>query len=443
MMTELKTNIKKLPVVLLTMVIIATAMIVSGCGQTVIDLKESKILDVDLQGFDGHGKVVISVDEDNLKSLKKEYRDNDNYKDIKELLDDLTFELEDPDVNGTLSNGDSFNVVAKYDEDLAEEANVVLKNTTITCEVKDKLSEGTVIDAFAGVKIEYYGDNGNAYAFVNSDDCDELVDDNNIYFEIDGDNDDLKNGDTIVVLAKSYNDLEDDGYYLKEESKEYTVEGLTGARTTLEGVDLTDIAEDMYEEAEERTEDAFDLAYYDYTYNSGKKRDLNSFDFKYTPSLELVKYAYVYDEDDLSYSNGLVAYYKLTTTIECTSDQYGYEDDDNLMKKGDKDTGVTYIVITSSALKITADNKVEDDYIYYSFTDGISIEECDKELDIDDYSIEYYDKDFKVINDTATATEPATEKSTEKSTEKTTEESTDAEKSTEAATEKATTKKAS
>ena len=294
-MTELKTNVKKLPVVLLTMVIIATAVIFSGCGQTVIDLKESRILDVELQGFDGHGKVVISVDEDNLKSLKKEYRDSDNYKDIKELLDELTFEMKDPDINGTLSNGDSFDVVAKYDEDLAEEANVVLENTTITCEVGDKLPEGKEIDAFAGLKIEYYGDNGNAYAYADSDGCDELVDENNIYFEVDGDNENLKNGDKIVVLAKTFNDLEADGYYLKEESKEYTVEGLTGARTTLEGVDLTDVSEDMYDEAEEITEDDFYLAYYDYTFKSGKERELNSFDFKYTPKLELVKYAYVYD----------------------------------------------------------------------------------------------------------------------------------------------------
>lgn len=443
-MTELKTNVKKLPVVLLTMVIIATAVIFSGCGQTVIDLKESRILDVELQGFDGHGKVVISVDEDNLKSLKKEYRDSDNYKDIKELLDELTFEMKDPDINGTLSNGDSFDVVAKYDEDLAEEANVVLENTTITCEVGDKLPEGKEIDAFAGLKIEYYGDNGNAYAYADSDGCDELVDENNIYFEVDGDNENLKNGDKIVVLAKTFNDLEADGYYLKEESKEYTVEGLTGARTTLEGVDLTDVSEDMYDEAEEITEDDFYLAYYDYTFKSGKERELNSFDFKYTPKLELVKYAYVYDPDDISYNNALVAYYRLTTEVECTSDQYGYEDDDNLMKKGDKDTGVTYIAIKSSSLKITSDNKIEDDFIYFSSANGAEIEDCAKEFDIDDYTAEYYDKDFKKIDDTATeATEPATEKSTEKTTEKSTEKSTDDTTATEAATEKATTKKSS
>ncbi len=102
MMTKFKTNIKKLSVVFFTMVVIATAMVVSGCGSTVIDLKEARLLKVDLEGFDGNGTAVISVSESKLKALKKEYRDKDNYSDIKEILDELTFEMEDSKVNGTL-----------------------------------------------------------------------------------------------------------------------------------------------------------------------------------------------------------------------------------------------------------------------------------------------------------------------------------------------------
>ena len=125
-MTNLKMNIRKLSAVFLTMVVIATALVVSGCGKTAIDIKEARLLKVELEGFDGKGKAVISVNEGKLKTLKKEYRDKKNYDDIKEILDGIAFEMEDPSVNGTLSNGDKFNVVAKYDKELAEAVGVEL-----------------------------------------------------------------------------------------------------------------------------------------------------------------------------------------------------------------------------------------------------------------------------------------------------------------------------
>ena len=37
-MTQFKINFKKLPIVFLTMMIIATAFVVTGCGKTVIDI---------------------------------------------------------------------------------------------------------------------------------------------------------------------------------------------------------------------------------------------------------------------------------------------------------------------------------------------------------------------------------------------------------------------
>ncbi len=417
MMTNFKNNIKKLSAVFFTMIVISIAMVVSGCGQTVIDIKESRLLKVELEGFDGNGTAVVSVNESKLKALKKEYIDKDNYGDIKEFLDELTFEMENPKVNGTLSNGDKFNVVAKYDKELAEEVGVVLENTTIECLVGDKLPTGTAIDVFKGVKVEYSGDNGNGHAYVNTDSCDKLVDDHNIYFEIEGDNYNLKNGDKIVVCAKSLNNLEDNGYFLKEETKEFTVEGLTGARETFEGVAFNELANYMYDELE----DYIAFNFLEYTYKSGKKRDLNSFEFKCTSKPELVKYAYAYDEDDVSI-NALIAYYKVTTDIECVDDQYGYEYDEDLMKKGEKDTGVSYVAMKSNPLKVKADNTINVDYIYFDSENGRTVEECNKLMGIEDYKFEYYDKDYKKIDGTATtdATELATEKAAESAKEKTT-----------------------
>ena len=450
-MTNLKMNIRKLSAVFLTMVVIATALVVSGCGKTAIDIKEARLLKVELEGFDGKGKAVISVNEGKLKTLKKEYRDKKNYDDIKEILDGIAFEMEDPSVNGTLSNGDKFNVVAKYDKELAEAVGVELKNTTIECSVGDKLSKGIVVDAFKGVKIEYIGDNGDAYAHVDSKDCDDLVDELNIYFEIEGEKDNLKNGDKLVVRANYIGKLEEKGYFLKEETKEFVVDGLAGVRETLEGVEFSGVAADMNDELEDYLEDDYNLANLDYIFESGKNRDLGTYKTKFTAKHELIKYAYAYDADDLV-DNTLVAYYKITTEIERTETYHGTGDDD-FKAKGSKDVGVSYIAIKTSSLKVKGNNKIDDENIIFSMVSANSIERCDRELKIDDYKFEYYDSSYKKLDSTATeatepATEPATEKATENATEATTEEATDkaTEKAdektaTEPATEKATDKK--
>ena len=440
-MTKLKINIKKLSAVFFTMIVIATAMVVSGCGKTAIDIQEARLLKVELEGFDGNGTAVVSVNESKLKTLKKEYRDKKNYDDIKDVLESISFEMENSKINGTLSNGDKFNVVAKYDKELAEEVGVVLKNTTIECSVGDKLSEGIVIDAFKGVKIEYSGDNGDAIARVNSKGCDKIVSDQSIYFEIEGNNDDLKNGDKITVRASSFGDLEENGYFLKEETKVFTVEGLAGARETLEGVTFSDVAADMYDKVEDYLDSDVHLSNLDYEFESGKNRNLSTYKMDYSATFELVKYAYAYEEGDVS-TNTLVAYYKVTTLIERTEDYYGSSDE--FSKKGAKDTGISYIGIKSSSFKVKANNTIDDDDIYFTIKTASSIEKCERGLEIDTYKIEYYDKDYKKLDTTASteATEPATEEATENATENATEATTDkaTEKADETATE-ATTKK--
>ena len=440
-MTRLKINIKKLSAVFFTMVVIATAMVVSGCGQTAIDIQEARLLKVELEGFDGNGTAVVSVNESKLKTLKKEYRDKKNYDDIKDVLESISFEMENSKINGTLSNGDKFNVVAKYDKELAEEVGVVLKNTTIECSIGDKLPEGTVIDAFKGVKLEYSGDNGDAIAYVNYENCDKIVSEQSIYFEIEGDNDNLKNGDKITVRASSFGDLEENGYFLKEETKVFTVEGLAGARETLEGVVFSDVAADMYDRLEDYLEEDFNIDNLDYVFKSGKNREISTYRMKFTPTMELVKYAYVCDKDDVT-ENALVAYYKVTTLVERTFDVYSGDED--FRKKGSKDTGVSYVAVKSNAFKVKADNTIADDNIYFSLNSATTIEKCDREMKIDDYKFEYYDKDYKKIDGTATTdvTEPVTEEATEKTTEEATDKATEKadETATEATTEKATTK---
>jgi len=447
-MTNVKITLKRLPCLLLALVILSTAFILTGCNEISIDVKGNYLLDISFSGCDGHGKVEFGVNNENVGYALKSYLDNEDYYKIYSLVSDITFKMEDESLNGNLKNGDTFKVVAEYDEKQAENLNVTLTNTEISCTVAD-LPEGVELDAFAKVKVEFSGTNGSGYARINTESCPKTVT-NNVYFDFDDDNSDLSNGDKITVIVKAYGDLEEKGYFLKEESKEFTVEGLSGPRTSLEGVDLTSIAKDMKDEADDETDGNFDLAYLDYKFESGKTRDLSYSNFDYTAKLELVKYVYAYDAEDLD-DNGLVAIYKLTNKIKRTgSDQSYVSDGATAMKKGDTDTGITYIIVSSPALTITADNKVEDDYMYYSTANYADLNDVNQKFVDGGYTTVDYDKDFKEIgaaddSSASSATEKSTEKTDSKQASSATEKATadnSASSSSAADTEKATTKQA-
>lgn len=433
-MVNLKKYANKLSYVLLVATIIFTVTLFSGCGSLKIDVKESYLLEVEMNGCDGYGKVELSLNTKNVQAELLKHQSDTNYREISEVLYNLDFTMADPDQNGKLKNNDKFDVVVNYDKELAAEIGLELVNTTITCTAKN-LPDGVELDAFKGLKVEFEGSNGNGYVNIDYDDCSTEVK-NYIYFDIEGSYTNLSNGDEITVVANSYTDLEDEGYFLKEESKKYTVEGLDGPKESLEGVDVANLLSEMKNEVNEQLKKDYYVCSYDYKFESGKERYISSYFFTYTTKLDFVNYQYVYDPEDLE-TNGLIAYYKLTTEFKCKTDQSYVSDSETPMKKGEKDTGITYIAVVTNSLSISSDNKIaEDSYIYYDVENGESIEDVQEELNIGMYSSEYYDKDFKIIQ--SDDSDSKKEKTTENSTEKTT-----ATEPTESSVEKATTKKAS
>lgn len=441
---KIATSLSCLVLCLLTL---CSVFVLSGCGGISIDVKANYLLHPVFSGCNGKGSVELELNYKNVDYAVQSYINNDKYSDIYSLVSDIDFELEDESVNGKLKNDDSFKVITKYDEDKATELGVTFTNTEITCKVQD-LKDGTELDAFKDVKVTFSGEDGSGYASVNTDDCKRAVT-SNVYFTFEDENNGkLKNGDEVTVKANLYSD--DSSYFLKEESKKYKVDGLYGARKSLEGTDLSDVTEEMRKKANTATKSDDSIAYYKYKFNSGKKRELNSYDFSFETKMEFEKYVYAYDPDDIS-DNTLAGVYKLTTTVKCKNDQL-YVSSYNgaeAMKKGDNDTGITYIVVTTSGLIFSSDNKLYDNnmnYDYYRFYDDefssryYDMESCADLNDIKDlfdnnnYVLVNYDENFKELKDAEPSTEKATEKATEKSTEKTTE------KSDEKSTEKATTK---
>ena len=107
------------------------------------------------------------------------------------------------------------------------------------------------------------------------------------------------------------------------------------------------------------------------------------------------------------------------------------------MKKGENDTGITYIVVTTSGLIFSSDNTLYDDgYFsrYYNMNNCADLNDIKDLFDNNNYVLVNYDENFKELKDAEPSTEKATEKVTEKATEKSTEKAT--KKSTEKAEEK-------
>lgn len=413
---------KKITVGLLCLVLclltLCSVFVLSGCGGISIDVKANYLLHPVFSGFNDKGSVKLELNYSNVDYAVQSYKNNDNYSDIRSLVSGIDFEFEDESVNGKLKNGDTFKVITKYDEDRAAELGVTFTNTEITCKVQE-LKDGTELDAFKDVEVIFSGEDGTGYASINTEKCKKVIT-SNVYFTFEDANGYLSNGDEVIIKATLYSN--DKPYFLKEESKTYKVDGLYGARKSLEGTDLGDVTEEIRKKANTATKSDGSIAYYEYKFNSGKKRDLNSFNFSFETEMEFEKYVYAYDPDEVS-DNTLAGVYKLTTTVKCKDDQSYVSNGAEAMKKGDNDTGITYIVVTTSGLVFSSDNTLHDDGYsrYYNMNNCADLNDIKDLFDNNNYVLVNYDENLKELKDAEPSTEKATEKSTEKATKKSTE----------------------
>ena len=401
---------------LLVGVILLSIFIFSGCGRVKISVISAKLLDVQIGGCNGHGTAVLSLNTENLKNELAKYKDNEHYAEINKLLNGMKFEFADKQQDGKLKNNEEFDVVALYDKYLAERANVVMEDTTLTCTAKN-LSDGEELDAFKNLKVKFSGENGKGKAKLDTGNCSEVVK-NCVKFKIESSDKYLWNGSTITVSATEIDDkLKKKGYFLKEETKKYTVEKLAGPRTSLDGVDTESLREEMDREMNYHIQNDYYVFDCDYTFASGKKRDLSSFECTYDTSYTLEKYQYIYSRKDVS-NNSLIAYYRVTTNFVSKEDQMNVSKGAAAMKKGEKDKGVTYVAISTNPLKMDSNNQLDkNNYIFFNSASGKTIPEIQKQLGITSYTSEYFDKDFNIIAYAEPETEPPTQAPTKKSAE--------------------------
>ena len=391
---------------------LTVSFVVTACGcekKIQISVSTAKLVEIQLSGCDGHGKADFVLNRDNVKSEADKYKENENYENIYLLLDTMKFRMADEKQQGNLSNGQDFTVIADYNETLAANIKVDIKDTELVCTAKN-LTDGQELNAFQNLKVTFSGENGSGKIMIDNSNCSKNT---KAWIEFTADKTEkLKNGDTVKITAKPKVVLEEEGFYLKEPYRAYTVKNLLGARSSLKGINTESLREEMNKEMKTKILNSYYVTDYDYIFSSGKNRELNSEYFNYKSKYELDSYQYIYNKNDLN-ENSLIAYYKVTTKFTCKAGQAGLKAGFTPMKEGETDNGTTYVAIMTNPLRIGKDNQLDkDNYIYFDSANGKTIKDIQTNLSIGKFSSEFFDKEFSLTN----KTEPVTEKPTQTAT---------------------------
>ncbi len=179
--------------------------------------------DITFSGFNGFGSAVVN---------KKE---------------SCSFEL-DLSKQNDLSNGDKITVTVVTVADISPDViSPAYKEIEVT-----GLEEPQELDPFEGLELQFDGISPFTTVSFNTAGCDKVVADN-IYFSTEANN--LSDGDTFTVTAEclhSASELARWGYYIKNKTKEYTVDNPAKYITSVDEADFTQLNSDMddYVEAE-------------------------------------------------------------------------------------------------------------------------------------------------------------------------------------------------
>ncbi len=183
----------------------------------------SKIYKVTYEGVNGKGRADVGLDEESEKiaDLIEDCIDDGDLQ-LAFLISSLDFDVED---NEDLSNGDKVKVTLDYDKEEFDDYKIKFSNTTFEITVED-LKEATELDLFKDLTVNFEGVDGYGTASINNSSVDSFAY-MYVQYSLKEDSSNLKNGDTVTVVADvSESILNDNGYTTSVFEKEYTVEGL-------------------------------------------------------------------------------------------------------------------------------------------------------------------------------------------------------------------------
>lgn len=324
--------------VILMLLFITTAF--SGCGNKSFDMQQ--LTEITVNGSDTKGTISVSFNghSEITDFVKEQYGQEGMISAISQALSDLIYDVHyefDTDKNGSLSNGDKIKITCTYNKDAADALKISFSNTEFEYTVNG-LQEAEELDVFKDVKPEFTGVSPNGKVTFNTDNCDRIVR-NRVTFSCSA-SDNLKNGEKIVLTAKfDESSMADEGYFISETEKEYTVEGLGEYVTSLKSADSAELISKMTDICKNKIEDD--------NVHSGKwkfDREISqtwhvASDYNAEIEYKNVSNFYVLKNSTGS-ENSFAVLYEVTVT--CTVNE-----DSNIsrVKKGDVIKGTEYVMV--------------------------------------------------------------------------------------------------
>lgn len=207
----------------------AMLLMLSGCGEKIIDCKAEDYVGIRVEGFDGEGKASVSYNRSKFyDKLNQELFDGNASEEQLAGLEFGYYNYVKINVEGeteNLSNGDTFTVSVTADNDKLKECRIRFTDEKYTYTVSG-LEEVKEIDLFEGVSIETEG--VSPYVNVDVVNNGPYADSNQVSFSVAAHEGYYANGDTAVVkvyvnsLGNMY--FEENNLKPIATEKEFTVE---------------------------------------------------------------------------------------------------------------------------------------------------------------------------------------------------------------------------
>lgn len=322
-----------------------------GCGTKKEEMNPTDFIKAEYDGFNGHTNVSLSIDQEKIRDKCKEVRDEKSLLDsvfLQELLNSMEIEYEDDSTEH--KNGDKISVKFQWEEDFEEDCAYKFSSDEEDFEISG-LEEAEEIDPFEGIEVTFSGVAPKGEASINTDGCNSYAKDNGYYSIKDGNNYSLSNGDKIVVVYEYYEGtFISDKKLVTQDTKEYTVEGLSEYVTTAAATDFAEFNPIILQEVNETLKE-WDA----YEYNTVKLIENTWPEYTFTAVPEFYRGYYAYNTQDSS-TNGYIAVYKVNATATVTDAR-----NEKKIKKGQKFTKTFYYAVKTDRVTKDAAGKITID----------------------------------------------------------------------------------
>lgn len=222
------------------MFLLALAMVIplAACGGGGKKVDVQKLYTPKFTGLEGHGDVSMELNEKYLHSFfpkikdwddddafdKLSEKDQKKYMDMAEYLFKIDYKIKPKkSKRGSLKNGDTVTISFSDDESMRKKTGMSINKESYDVKVKD-LDKGEEVELFDYLDYEIRGDiDGEGWIYTTTKDNDF---DFYFSFTVEGENEDLHNGDKVTIKLDTSDSMARDGYVPKTLEKEIEVEGL-------------------------------------------------------------------------------------------------------------------------------------------------------------------------------------------------------------------------